>query len=71
MNNLLLKIENLEASINNKKILKKFNLEIKENEIHVIMGPNGSGKSTLSKILAGHPAYEIKNGTIDQSKQSL
>ena len=33
MNNLLLKIENLEASINNKKILKKFNLEIKENEI--------------------------------------
>ena len=71
MNNLLLKIENLEASINNKKILKKFNLEIKENEIHVIMGPNGSGKSTLSKILAGHPAYEIKKGTIEFSKQDL
>lgn len=64
MNNLLLRITNLEASINNKKILKKFNLEIRENEIHVIMGPNGSGKSTLSKVLAGHPSYKINNGSI-------
>ena len=71
MNNLLLKIENLEASINNKKILKKFNLEIRENEIHVIMGPNGSGKSTLSKILAGHPSYEIEKGKIEFSRQNL
>jgi len=71
MNNLLLKIENLEASINNKKILKKFNLEIRENEIHVLMGPNGSGKSTLSKILAGHPSYVIEKGTIEFSQQNL
>jgi Fe-S cluster assembly ATP-binding protein len=61
---MLLKINNLEASIENKKILKKFNLEVKENEIHVIMGPNGSGKSTFSKILAGHPAYTITGGEI-------
>merc|ERR1712146_219348 len=27
-------------------------------------GPNGSGKSTLSKVLAGHPAYEITEGQI-------
>jgi Fe-S cluster assembly ATP-binding protein len=26
------------------------------------MGPNGSGKSTLSKVLAGHPDYEITGG---------
>ena len=28
------------------------------------MGPNGSGKSTFSKVLAGHPAYQITNGLI-------
>jgi Fe-S cluster assembly ATP-binding protein len=28
------------------------------------MGPNGSGKSTFSKIIAGHPAYEILGGDI-------
>lgn len=64
MENILLKVENLEASIDNKSIIKKFNLEVKENEIHVIMGPNGSGKSTFSKILAGHPSYNVENGNI-------
>ena len=64
MENIVLKVENLEASIDNKSIIKKFNLEVKENEIHVIMGPNGSGKSTFSKILAGHPSYNVENGNI-------
>ena len=60
----LLKIENLNATINSKQIIKNLNLNIQENEIHVIMGPNGCGKSTLSKILAGHPLYNVENGTI-------
>ena len=64
MTNTLLTLQNLEASIENKKIIKNFNLSIQPNEIHVIMGPNGSGKSTLSKVLAGHPAYEVTNGTV-------
>ena len=69
---MILKIENLQASINSKKILKDFNLEIQKNEIHVIMGPNGCGKSTLSKIIAGHPSYEIEKGKITfQSKNLL
>ena len=71
MNNTLLKIENLKASIENKQILKNLNLQISENEIHVIMGPNGCGKSTLSKILAGHPSYKIEDGTIDFCNQNL
>jgi Fe-S cluster assembly ATP-binding protein len=71
MKKILLKIENVEASIENKKILKKLNLEIKENEIHVIMGPNGCGKSTLSKIIAGHPQYIIQDGKIEFSTKNL
>ena len=60
----LLKITELNAGINQKQILKNFNLTINESEIHVIMGPNGCGKSTLSKILTGHPAYNIESGNI-------
>ena len=71
MNNILLKIENLKASIENKQILKNLNLKISANEIHVIMGPNGCGKSTLSKILAGHPSYKIDEGSITFLNQNL
>lgn len=62
--NTLLEIQNLNASIEEKQIVKNLNLIIKKNEIHVIMGPNGSGKSTLSKILAGHPSYKITSGNV-------
>ena len=64
MKNMILNVKNLCAKIQNTEILKNFSLEIGENEIHVIMGPNGSGKSTFSKILAGHPSYEINSGEI-------
>jgi Fe-S cluster assembly ATP-binding protein len=64
MTKTILKVENIDASIENIEILKTFNLEIKENEIHVIMGPNGSGKSTFSKLLAGHPSYIVNKGNI-------
>lgn len=71
MNQPLLSLKNLEASIENTQIIKKFNLDIQKNEIHVIMGPNGSGKSTLSKILAGHPAYTVTNGEIEFNQKNL
>jgi len=68
---MILNVENLRAKIQNTEILKNFSLEIGENEIHVIMGPNGSGKSTFSKILAGHPSYEITSGEILFDNQDL
>ncbi|GIN11918.1 ABC transporter ATP-binding protein [Shouchella clausii] len=59
-----LKIENLHVSIDDKEILKDFNLEINGGEIHAIMGPNGTGKSTLASAIMGHPKYEITSGTV-------
>nr|AWT38947.1 iron-sulfur cluster formation ABC transporter [Eunotogramma sp.] len=60
----ILEIKALKARINESEILKNLNLTINKGEIHAIMGPNGSGKSTFSKILAGHPAYEVISGDI-------
>ena len=60
----MLKIENLSVEINNKKILKDFNLNINLNEIHGIMGPNGIGKSTICKTIIGDPNYKVINGTL-------
>ncbi|MCO4754243.1 MAG: Fe-S cluster assembly ATPase SufC [Bacteriovoracaceae bacterium] len=61
----ILKVENLKASVEGNEILKGINLEVKPGEIHAIMGPNGSGKSTLSKVIAGHPDYEVTDGSIE------
>ena len=60
----ILEIKSLKACINENEILKDLNLTIHKGEIHAIMGPNGSGKSTFSKILAGHPAYQVLSGEI-------
>lgn len=61
----MLKIENLHAQIEDKKILKGINLEIRPGEVHAIMGPNGSGKSTLASVLAGRPDFEVTEGTVE------
>ena len=60
----MFEIENLHASIEDREILKGVNLTIGQGEIHALMGPNGSGKSTLANVIAGHPSYEVTEGSI-------
>jgi Fe-S cluster assembly ATP-binding protein len=62
-----LKIENLHADVaedGGETILRGVDLEVESGDIHALMGPNGSGKSTLSKVIAGHPAYDVTEGSI-------
>lgn len=57
-------VQNLDVTIENKKILNKLNLQIKQGSVHALMGPNGSGKSTLAYTLLGHPSCNVTDGAI-------
>ncbi|MCC6511750.1 MAG: Fe-S cluster assembly ATPase SufC [Pirellulaceae bacterium] len=67
----VLKIHNLHVSVEGKEILRGVNLEMEYGQTHALMGPNGSGKSTLGLVIAGHPGYEVTQGTITLDGQDL
>lgn len=67
----MLNINNLNVSIEEKKIIKGLDLSIKKGEVHALMGPNGSGKSTLSYVLSGKEGYKIDSGSVDFKGKNL
>src|SRR5262245_9024131 len=67
----ILAIQNLQAGVEDKKILKGINLVLRPGEVHAIMGPNGSGKSTLAALLAGREGYEVTAGEVIYQGQDL
>ena len=67
----MLHIDNLQATVADKPILKGLSLSINAGEIHAIMGPNGAGKSTLGYTLGGRPGYEVTGGMATLNGQDL
>ncbi len=67
----MIKINNLHAEVEGKKILKGLSLEVKAGEVHAIMGPNGAGKSTLASVLAGREEFEVTEGSVDVDGEDL
>jgi Fe-S cluster assembly ATP-binding protein len=67
----VLQVDNLHAQAGEKKILNGITLSVNPGEVHAVMGPNGSGKSTLAQVLAGHPAYQVTEGTATYEGQDL
>lgn len=67
----MLQIDNLQAEIDGKPILKGLSLTVNAGEVHAIMGPNGAGKSTLGYVLGGRSAYEVTGGSVSLNGQDL
>jgi Fe-S cluster assembly ATP-binding protein len=67
----VLEIRNLHARAGETEILKGIDLTVDAGEVHAVMGPNGSGKSTLAQVLAGHPAFEVTEGTVRYDGRDL
>jgi len=53
MENLILKVKDLQVELEGERILEGLSFELKEGDILTILGPNGAGKTVLLKTLLG------------------
>ncbi|MFI5100749.1 MAG: Fe-S cluster assembly ATPase SufC [Actinomycetes bacterium] len=64
----VLEIHDLHVSVETdegaREILRGVDLTVRQGQTHAIMGPNGSGKSTLAYSIAGHPKYQVTQGSV-------
>jgi Fe-S cluster assembly ATP-binding protein len=67
----MLDVRNLHVRVEDKPILRGVTLTVNPGEVHAIMGPNGSGKSTFARALAGHPGYEVTDGSVRYEGEDL
>jgi len=67
----MLEIKNLHVTVAEREILRGIDLSVGKGETHAIMGPNGGGKSTLAYVLAGHPGYEVTEGSVTFNGEDL
>ena len=67
----MLEIRNLHVRVAAHHVLRGIDLTVGTGEVHAIMGPNGSGKSTLTRVLAGHPDYEVLDGSVTYDGRNL
>ena len=62
--NILVKLDNVGISINDKWLVKGVTLQVEKNKIVTLIGPNGSGKSTTAKIALG--IYKKIQGKVEK-----
>ena len=62
--NILVKLDNVGISINDKWLVKGVSFQVEKNKIVTLIGPNGSGKSTTAKIALG--IYKKIQGKVEK-----
>ncbi|MBE6158562.1 MAG: Fe-S cluster assembly ATPase SufC [Firmicutes bacterium] len=67
----MLNINKLNVKVLDKEVIKDFNLDIKNGEIHALMGPNGIGKSSICKTILGDSNYVVESGSITFNGKDL